>query len=410
MSTVSTSFNPPVQRDTAIIAVIGLAHGTSHFFHLLLPPLFPWLMPAFGLDFSGIGLTMTVFFVISGVGQALAGFAVDRFGPVRVLLFGMICFLLAGLSLGLFAHSLTDLFLVAALAGLGNSVLHPSDYSVLNRKVSTSRLGHAFSVHGISGNLGWALAPIFLTGISALAGWKVAAIAAGAMALPAMLTLWIFRDQLDINSGKAGTENHLKHGTFSFLSVGAVWLCFAFFFLTTVAFGAFQNFGTPVLQHLYGLPLGAAATALSTFLLVAACGIFVGGFVAQHRAQDHIIAIVLTLAAVLALFLSMELLPAWSVLPVMAGIGFFTGIAGPSRDLLVRRAATARFGQAAYGRIYGFVYSGLDSGLALSPLVFGHFMDAGHYASVLIGIAIFQGLAVLTALRVGRSAPIAAAK
>ncbi len=410
MSTVSTSFNPPVQRDTAIIAVIGLAHGTSHFFHLLLPPLFPWLMPAFGLDFSGIGLTMTVFFVISGVGQALAGFAVDRFGPVRVLLFGMSCFLLAGLSLGLFAHSLTDLFLVAALAGLGNSVLHPSDYSVLNRKVSTSRLGHAFSVHGISGNLGWALAPIFLTGISALAGWKVAAIAAGAMALPAMLTLWIFRDQLDINSGKAGTENHLKHGTFSFLSVGAVWLCFAFFFLTTVAFGAFQNFGTPVLQHLYGLPLGAAATALSTFLLVAACGIFVGGFVAQHRAQDHIIAIVLTLAAVLALFLSMELLPAWSVLPVMAGIGFFTGIAGPSRDLLVRRAATARFGQAAYGRIYGFVYSGLDSGLALSPLVFGHFMDAGHYASVLIGIAIFQGLAVLTALRVGRSAPIAAAK
>ena len=410
MSTVSTSFNPPVQRDTAIIAVIGLAHGTSHFFHLLLPPLFPWLMPAFGLDFSGIGLTMTVFFVISGVGQALAGFAVDRFGPVRVLLFGMSCFLLAGLSLGLFAHSLTDLFLVAALAGLGNSVLHPSDYSVLNRKVSTSRLGHAFSVHGISGNLGWALAPVFLTGISALAGWKVAAIAAGAMALPAMLTLWIFRDQLDINSGNAGTENHLKHGRFSFLSVGAVWLCFAFFFLTTVAFGAFQNFGTPVLQHLYGLPLGAAATALSTFLLVAACGIFVGGFVAQHRAQDHIIAIVLTMAAVLALFLSMELLPAWSVLPVMAGIGFFTGIAGPSRDLLVRRAATARFGQAAYGRIYGFVYSGLDSGLALSPLVFGHFMDAGHYASVLIGIAIFQGLAVLTALRVGRSAPIAAAK
>ena len=410
MSTVSTSFNPPVQRDTAIIAVIGLAHGTSHFFHLLLPPLFPWLMPAFGLDFSGIGLSMTVFFVISGVGQALAGFAVDRFGPVRVLLFGMSCFLVAGLSLGLFAHSLTDLFLVAALAGLGNSVLHPSDYSVLNRKVSTSRLGHAFSVHGISGNLGWALAPVFLTGISALAGWKVAAIAAGAMALPAMLALWIFRDQLDINSGKAGTENHLKHGTFSFLSVGAVWLCFAFFFLTTVAFGAFQNFGTPVLQHLYGLPLGAAATALSTFLLVAACGIFVGGFVAQHRAQDHIIAIVLTMAAVLALFLSMELLPAWSVLPVMAGIGFFTGIAGPSRDLLVRRAATARFGQAAYGRIYGFVYSGLDSGLALSPLVFGHFMDAGHYASVLIGIAIFQGLAVLTALRVGRSAPIAAAK
>jgi len=89
MSSVSATIDPPVQRDTSVIAVIGLAHGTSHFFHLLFPPLFPWLMPAFGLDFSGIGLAVTVFFVISGIGQALAGFAVDSFGPLRVLLFGM---------------------------------------------------------------------------------------------------------------------------------------------------------------------------------------------------------------------------------------------------------------------------------------------------------------------------------
>jgi MFS family permease len=404
MSIVNTSFNSPVQRDTTVIALIGLTHGTSHFFHLLLPPLFPWLMPAFGLDFSGIGLTMTVFFVISGIGQALAGFAVDRFGPVRVLLFGMCCFLCAGLGLGWLAHSRTDLFVVAALAGLGNSVLHPADYSVLNRKVSTSRLGHAFSVHGISGNLGWALAPVFLTGIATAADWRVAAVAAGLMALPSMVMLWLFRDQLEITPIHATPGNVPTHGTLSFLGVRAVWLCFGFFFLTSVAFGAFQNFGTPVLQHLYGLPLATAAAALSTFLLIAAFGIFVGGFVAQRHTQDRIIAIVLAMAAVLALVLSLEVIPPWAVLPVMAGIGFFTGIAGPSRDMLVRRAATARFGQAAYGRIYGFVYSGLDSGLALAPVVFGHFMDAGHYASVLIGIAVFQALAVLTALRVGRSA------
>ena len=407
MSIASASFTPPVQRDSGVIALIGLTHGTSHFFHLLLPPLFPWLMPAFGLNFSGIGLTMTIFFVISGIGQALAGFAVDRFGPLRVLLCGMSCFLLAGLYLGWVAHSQVDLFVVAALAGLGNSVLHPADYSVLNRKVSTPRLGHAFSIHGISGNIGWALAPIFMTGIATVAGWQVAATAAGLMALPAIALLWLFRDQLETTQIKSTIENTPVHSTFSFLSVGAVWLCFGFFFLTTVAFGAFQNFGTPVLQHLYGLPLGTAATALSTFLLVAACGIFIGGFVAQLHSQDHIIALVLTVAAMLAIVLSLEIVPAWAVLPVMAGIGFFTGIAGPSRDLLVRRAATSRFGQAAYGRIYGFVYSGLDTGLAVAPLIFGHFMDVGHYASVLIGIAIFQALAVLTALRVGQSVPVA---
>lgn len=407
MNSVSTTIDSSVQHDKTVIALIGLAHGTSHFFHLLLPPLFPWLMQAFSLDFSGIGLTMTVFFVISGIGQALAGFAVDRFGPLRVLLFGMSCFLLAGLGLGLLANSQTDLFVVAALAGLGNSVLHPADYTVLNHRVSTARLGHAFSIHGVSGNLGWALAPIFLTGIASFYGWQIASVAAGLMALPTIGLLWLFRGQLEISPSHAAAENVPAHGTFSFLRVGAVWLCFGFFFLTSAAFGTFQNFGTPILQHLYGLPLATAATALSTLLLVAACGILVGGFVAQRHMQDHIIAAALSMAALLALVLSLVIIPFWAVLPVMGGIGFFTGIAGSSRDLLVRRAATARFGHAAYGRIYGFVYSGLDSGLAISPLVFGYFMDAGHYATVLIGIAIFQALAVLTALRVGHSAQFA---
>lgn len=66
----------PASSDARVISVIGFAHGVSHFFHLLLPPLFPWLMPAFGLSFIEIGATMTVFFVVSGTGQAMAGFAV----------------------------------------------------------------------------------------------------------------------------------------------------------------------------------------------------------------------------------------------------------------------------------------------------------------------------------------------
>ena len=87
----------------------------------------------------------------------------------------------------------------------------------------------------------------------------------------------------------------------------------------------------------------------------------------------------------------------------MAGIGFFSGSAGPSRDLLVRRAATARFGKSAFGRIYGFVYSGLDLGLATAPLIFGGLMDAQAYSQVLIGIACLQFLAIFTALYVGKN-------
>ncbi|UCV26833.1 MFS transporter [Ferribacterium limneticum] len=401
---MTTATLPAPQRsDIEVISVIGFVHGVSHFFHLLLPPLFPWLMPEFGLSFTAIGTTMTVFFVVSGIGQASAGFLVDRFGAARVLGGGIACFALAGVLL-YFANGYPMLIAVAALAGLGNSVFHPADFTVLNRHVSQARLGHAFSAHGLSGNLGWAAAPIFLTGLATAYGWRTAALGASAMAIAALALLFWRRDALT-----DPVEHHTEKAsepagtTFAFLSSRAVWLCFLFFLLITAAFGTIQNFASPILQALYGLSITTAAFALSTYLVGGAVGIILGGFLAQKGEHDHLIAGALGVAALLAILLAAGVMPSWSILPLMAGIGFCTGTAGPSRDLLVRRAATARFGKAAYGRVYGFVYSGLDLGLAMAPVIFGGLMDARHFSEVLVGIAILQVLAIFSALRVGKA-------
>lgn len=391
----------PARRDAAIIALIGAVHGVSHFFHLLLPPLFPWLMAEFDLSFTRIGLAVTVFFVVSGIGQAAAGFLVDRWGAARVLAGGIACFCLAALLLA-GATGFPTLLWVGALAGLGNAVFHPADFTVLNRQVSAPRLGHAFSVHGLSGNLGWALAPIFMTGIAALAGWRAAALGAALLALLALLLLLAWRHLLADPSGAQRLSATRNAHPLAFLGVLPVWMCFAFFLLITTAFGAIQNYASPILAQLYGLARPLAAGSLSAYLLGGAGGIALGGFLAQQGEHDRIIALMLTLAALLALLLASGWPPAWSVPILMASIGFLTGIAGPSRDLLVRRAAVSRFGESAYGRIYGFVYSGLDAGLALAPLVFGILMDAGRAGAVLVGIALLQGLAIFTALGVGR--------
>ena len=392
------------RHDLETISLVGFAHGVAHFFHLLLPPLFPWLMKDFALSFTGIGATMTIFFVVSAIGQALAGFLVDRYGAARVLGAGIGCFLLAALLLSL-ADGYLGVSVVAALAGLGNSVFHPADFTVLNRHVSQARLGHAFSIHGLSGNLGWALAPVFLTAIAATAGWRAAALGAAGVALLALaLLLWRRRTLADppgnLHTAAAGQPGQ-PISPFAFLRAPAVWLCFTFFFLITTAFGAIQNFATPILQQLYGLSLAAGATALSAYLAGGAGGILTGGFLAQKGQHERLIAAAIGTAALLAVALATLPLPAWAILPLMAGIGYCTGLAGPSRDLLVRGAATSRFGQAAYGRVYGFVYSGLDAGLALAPLAFGVLMDGGRFRAVLVGIALLQGLAILTALRVG---------
>ncbi|MFZ0485700.1 MAG: MFS transporter, partial [Arenicellales bacterium] len=80
---------PTKRREIEAITVIGFGHGVSHFFHLMIPPLFPWLMRDFGLSFTQAGLLTTVFFTVSGLGQAASGFVVDRLGARRVLMAGM---------------------------------------------------------------------------------------------------------------------------------------------------------------------------------------------------------------------------------------------------------------------------------------------------------------------------------
>ncbi|MFN7446522.1 MAG: MFS transporter, partial [Curvibacter sp.] len=70
----------PLRQDVRLIGLVGLAHASSHFSHLMLPLLFPVFMREFGLSYAELGFLMTVFFVVSGLGQAGAGFIVDRFG------------------------------------------------------------------------------------------------------------------------------------------------------------------------------------------------------------------------------------------------------------------------------------------------------------------------------------------
>src|SRR3990170_1153613 len=79
----------PLRRDASTIGLVSVAHGLSHFCQLIVPPLFPWIAAAFTLSNTQLGLLMTVFFVVSCVGQALAGFVVGRWGAPRVLFGGM---------------------------------------------------------------------------------------------------------------------------------------------------------------------------------------------------------------------------------------------------------------------------------------------------------------------------------
>lgn len=404
-----TAATPSLRHDAEVIGLVGLAHGTSHFFHLMLPPLFPWLMRDFSLSYTEAGVLMTVFFVVSGIGQALAGFVVDRIGARPVMFFGIATLATSGIVLG-FANSYAMLVLTAAIAGLGNSVFHPADFTLLNHRVTPTRLGHAFSVHGLSGNLGWATAPLFMAGIAASAGWHVAGFAAAAVGFTVLAVLVLRRNVLGAAARSIVAQPESAAATspdlqLSFLRSGAVWLCFFFFLLTTGAVGILQTYAPAILSEVYDVALVFATGSLTAYLLGGAVGMIAGGFLAaRSEHNERLIAAALGLSAVTAVALATGAVAVWMLLPLMVVLGFGVGVAGPNRDLLVRRAATSRFGKSAFGRVYGFVYSGADAGFAAAPLLFGPLLDAGHFSAALVAVAVLQVAALATAWRVGGAA------
>jgi MFS family permease len=387
------------RRDAQVIGLVGLAHGTSHFFHLALASLFPWLKDAFVLSYAELGLLMTVFFIVSGVGQALAGFVVDRFGALPVLLGGIALLGLAALGLAA-SQNYPMLILFAGVAGLGNSVFHPADFTLLNRRVSVPRLGHAFSAHGLAGTLGWAFAPVFLAGIATIAGWRVALLAAAALAFIVLAALAAFRDLLDpreVQHAVAKSPRGASGSILGFMSA-PVWMCFAFFLISSFSFGGIQSFAPAALRDIYEIPFALATACITAYMLASAGGIVAGGFLATRTAHhDKVVAAGFAASGAIAVLVATGVPPAASVIVLMGLIGFGAGIAGPSRDLLVRAAAPKN----ATGRVYGVVYSGLDIGLSIAPTLFGLLMDWQHPSWVFIGIGLFQVLALFAALGVG---------
>ncbi len=390
----------PLQQDATIIGLVGLAHASSHFGHLLLPLLFPVFMKEFGLSYSELGLLMTTFFVVSGVGQASAGFVVDRLGARPLLFVAMGIFIAACVAASM-VTGYPGLVLVAALAGLGNATFHPVDFTILNQRVSAPRLGHAFSAHGLTGNLGWAAAPVFFAGLGATIGWRSAYMAAALMYVAITTLLFLHRDKLStqvaLRDPQAIAQGHAEHDM-AFMKLPVVWWCFGFFLLSTMTLAVVQSFAVSILKAMHGISFELATYTITAYMLCGAVGMFVGGFIAARAVNsDRVVAMAMASGAALLALCGTGILGATATMVVLASTGFAVGIGGPSRDMMIKKATP----KGATGRVYGLVYSGLDTGFAISPLVFGAFMDRGWYGATLLGAALMLLLSVGVALGVG---------
>jgi FSR family fosmidomycin resistance protein-like MFS transporter len=388
--------NRTARADLRIISLVALAHGVSHFFQIATAVLFPLIKDDLEVSYVALGGTVALYYVVSGICQTLAGFAVDRYGARRVLFLGL-ALATAGAALAGLAHSYPMLVLAALVGGVGNSVFHPCDFSILNARVRKERLGYAFSGHGIAGYLGYAAAPVYAVATAASAGWRGALLGAALIGAAVIAVLVLNRDAVHVEP--ADRRREAGHGGLAadlrVLASAPVLMCFGYFVLVSVAFIAMQNFGVASSMALYGISAALASAALTSYLLGGAAGILAGGFVATRAARHDLVAV--SGMAVSAGFMFL-IASAWltaALLPALcAAAGFCSGLTNPSRDLIVR--ATTPPGST--GKVYGFVYSGLDVGSMVTPVYFGWLLDGGRPAVVFYSVVVSAILTIATVL------------
>lgn len=376
---MSDSIAPPhissLGRDRRIIGLIGAGHFFSHFYLLVLPPLFVFLVPAYNLTYTQAATLISAMAFTSAAIQAPIGAVVDRYGAFWPLVIGVAVQSGSMLLMG-FAPSYIVLLILAATAGLGNSVYHPADYAIMSSRLNPERMGRAFSIHTFSGHIGWAVAPTAAALLSAAVGWRMALVMFGVCGLVVAGTMLINRDLL--GSGNAAGDDAPAQSTGDTLKLmlsRPILFCFLFFVVIAMAgVGFFSFFITAAEQHL-SINLETASLALTAYFTASAIGILAGGQIADRTSRHGLVACAGFMTTALLLVGIAEIQPDGLLLFVMMIVaGFSNGLVPPSRDMIVRAATPP----GSTGKVFGFVSVGLDVGSVMTPILFGWIMDGGE--------------------------------
>lgn len=398
---------PDGASDTRIIGTVGLAHFTSHMLQLTFAPLFAMMRDDLGVSYAQLGLLLTVFYAASGLGQVAAGVLVDRYGAHRLLIGGVV--LHAG-SVAAMAFAPTYLVLLplAALAGLGNSVYHPADLTILSHRVSQAKLGRAFAFHVIAGTAGFALSPVASALIASSFGWRASPLAIGVFGLLVAVVLMASRPAIATaaQAGRRAVEGAQAVPFRAIVAMPVVILGFCYFTLSSFSGTGIQSFSITAFMQGYGATLAAATLAITLYQVGNAVGVWAGGVMADRMSSHRAIAAGgLAASALLGFGVAVTALPFWAVTALLVLSGAAMGVTMPSRDVLVRRAAPPN----AVGKVFGIVYSGFDIGALAAPLAHGFLLDHQMAPAIFVVSSLALILGIPTVLGFGSRANVAAA-
>jgi FSR family fosmidomycin resistance protein-like MFS transporter len=402
---MTQAISVPAQRygEMRVVAPICAAHFLSHYYMIILAPLFAFIRADYGVSYTDLALALTAFNLVSAVLQTPVGFLVDRIGARTVLVAGValgaVAFAVAGL-----VHSFAVFIAMFAVAGVANTAYHPADYSLLSHHGSPARVGQIFSFHTFAGIMGGAVAPATLLAMHSFFGWRGAFIGAailGLLVLAFLIAQWpALADHgaakkrpapaADADGGPAPARDH----GWRLLLSAPILLSLCFFILLSLM-GGLSNFLVVALAALYGTPGTLANVTLTGALLFSALGVLAGGMLAARTTRHATVAALgLALAGVVTALVGLVDFSSFMLVLMMSLSGLFGGIASPSRDMLVRAATPA----GAFGRVFGFVSSGFNIGSMIAPTIYGMMLDHGSPRAVFLFSAACSIVCIATVL------------
>jgi MFS family permease len=376
-----------------VVGAVSAAHFMSHYYIILLAPLMPFVRDEYQVTYTEIGLAFAVCNIVTGVFQTPAGFLVDRLGARALLILGLAIGATSFVTAGL-VDSFWVMIAMFGIAGMGNTVYHPADYTLLSQHVPADRIGQAFSLHTFAGMLGSAVAPASLLMMQSSWGWRGAFVGAGVFGFAVALLLLLVRDGTTptANAGTRPPSDSSDTGWRLLLSA-PILLNLAFFILLAMMSGGLYNYSVVALGALYGTPVTTANVALTGNLLLSAAGVLVGGLLVTRTKRHSLVATLgLTAMALSVVLVAVVDLDSLALIAAMSLAGLFSGVIMPSRDMIVREVTPP----GSFGKVFGFVTTGFNIGGIVSPLIFGAVMDHGSPRMVFLLVAAFTLLGIVT--------------
>ena len=384
-------------REAQAIGLIGFGHFLSHLYQLVLVPLIEFVRADYGISYVEFGFAAAVYATATASLQTPVGILVDRIGGRWILIAGLFLNGAAIAGMGL-ASDYWLFLLLAALAGAGNSVFHPADYSLLSASIDKSRLGRAYSIHSFGGTTGFMVAPPLMLYLTALWDWRAAMVFVGLVGVALAIVIALLGGSIREENASAPAEDaETKRERLGWRVVAnrPIVMFFVFFIVTACAGSGLSTFTIPALNQLYGIAEQDGAWILTLFYATIAGGVLLGGVIADRvRKHDIVLLVTYSTSALFLAIIGFGVLPGLAVVGAFVIAGLMRGIVNPSRDVLVRRAAPP----GSLGAVFGFVTTGFSIGQVIGPIIYGVMMDEGAPSMVFLLAAGFTVIAIVIVL------------